>query len=98
MECINATNLHRKSGQWGTQPLLPVKQAGLPSQLANASRLLDGFARKINKVTASRDDKWRVVTFIRGRQIGWTEKKRHLRFASVPRHAGTGGMTISFKT
>jgi hypothetical protein len=22
-----------------------------------------------------RDDKWRVVTFIRGLQIGWTEKK-----------------------
>jgi hypothetical protein len=29
-----------------------------------------------------RDDKWRVVTFIRGRQIGWTEGNR---------------MTISFK-
>ena len=48
-----------------------------------------------------RDDKWRVVTFIRGRQIGWIEKKQQvppLRFASVPRQAGTGGMTISFKT
>jgi hypothetical protein len=22
MECINATSLHRKSGQWGTQPWL----------------------------------------------------------------------------
>jgi hypothetical protein len=36
--------------------------------------------------------KGRVVTFIRGRQIGWTEKKQHvppLRFASI-------GMTISF--
>ena len=45
--------------------------------------------------------KGRVVTFIRGRQIGWTEKKQQvppLRFALVPRHAGTGGMTISFKT
>ena len=29
MECINATNLHRKSGKWGTQPLLPVKQRGM---------------------------------------------------------------------
>jgi hypothetical protein len=28
MECINATNLRRKSGQGGTQPLLPVKQGG----------------------------------------------------------------------
>jgi hypothetical protein len=28
MECINATNLHRKSGQWGTQPLLPAKSLG----------------------------------------------------------------------
>jgi hypothetical protein len=38
--------------------------------------------------------KWGVVTFIRGRQIGWTEKKQQvppLRFASV-------GMTISFKS
>jgi hypothetical protein len=61
MECINATSLPRKSGQWGTQPLLPVKQAGLPSQLANASRLLDGFVRKINKITAS-------PTASRGRQ------------------------------
>jgi hypothetical protein len=24
MECINATSLYRKSGQWGTHPLLPV--------------------------------------------------------------------------
>jgi hypothetical protein len=35
-----------------------------------------------------------VATFMRGRQIGWTEKKQQvppLRFASV-------GMTISFKT
>src|SRR5271170_5898195 len=31
MECINATSLHRKSGQWGTQLSLPVKQAGHPS-------------------------------------------------------------------
>jgi len=41
--------------------------------------------------------KRRVVTFIRGRQIGWTEKKQQvspLRFAPVPRRAGTGGMTI----
>jgi hypothetical protein len=26
MECINATSLCGKSGQWGTQPSLPVKQ------------------------------------------------------------------------
>jgi hypothetical protein len=39
-----------------------------------------------------------VVTFIRDRQIGWTEKKQQLHFASVPRQAGTGGMTISFET
>jgi hypothetical protein len=26
MECINATSLRRKSGQWGTQPSLPVTQ------------------------------------------------------------------------
>jgi hypothetical protein len=25
MNFINANNLHRKSGAWGTQPLLPVK-------------------------------------------------------------------------
>jgi hypothetical protein len=31
MECINATSLRRKSGKWGTQPLLPVKQAALYS-------------------------------------------------------------------
>jgi hypothetical protein len=23
-------------------------------------------------------DKWKVVTFIRGRQIGWTEKKQQV--------------------
>jgi hypothetical protein len=28
MECINATSLRRKSGQWGTQPSLPAKKAG----------------------------------------------------------------------
>ena len=28
MECINATNLHRKSGQWGTQRLLLVQEGG----------------------------------------------------------------------
>jgi hypothetical protein len=27
MGCINATSLHRKSGQWGTQPSLTVKQS-----------------------------------------------------------------------
>jgi hypothetical protein len=27
MDRINATNLHRKSGKWGTQPLLTVKQS-----------------------------------------------------------------------
>ena len=37
MECINATSLHRKSGQRGTQPSLPVEHA---RQLAAASRLL----------------------------------------------------------
>jgi len=26
----------------------------------------------------ARDDKWRVVTLIRGRQIGWTEKKQQI--------------------
>ena len=26
MECISATNLCRKSGQWGTRHLLPVRQ------------------------------------------------------------------------
>ena len=26
MESINAASLHRKSGQWGTQPSLTVKQ------------------------------------------------------------------------
>ena len=34
----------------------------------------------------ARDDKLRVVTFIKGRQIGWTEKKQQvppLRFAPV---------------
>ena len=47
------------------------------------------------------------MTFIWGRQIGWTERNSRspstllragspLRFASVPRQAGTGGMTISF--
>jgi hypothetical protein len=30
MQCINATSLRRKSGQWGTQPSVPV-QAGHPS-------------------------------------------------------------------
>jgi hypothetical protein len=30
MECINATSLHRKSGQWGTQRSLPVKQPQVP--------------------------------------------------------------------
>jgi hypothetical protein len=30
MECINATSLRRKSGQWGTQPLFPVN-GGHPS-------------------------------------------------------------------
>jgi hypothetical protein len=33
MRCINATGPHRKSGQWGTQPSLPVKDGGLPRQL-----------------------------------------------------------------
>jgi hypothetical protein len=28
MESINATSLHRKSGQGGTQRLLPVQEAG----------------------------------------------------------------------
>jgi hypothetical protein len=32
MECINATTLHRKSGQWGTQPSLPVKQTSRENQ------------------------------------------------------------------
>jgi hypothetical protein len=32
------------------------------------------------KSGCARDDKWRVVTFIRDRQIGWTEKKRQLHF------------------
>ena len=27
------------------------------------------------RVRSGRDDKWRVGTFIRGRQVGWTEKK-----------------------
>jgi hypothetical protein len=27
MNCINATSLHRKSGKWGTQPLLTVTQS-----------------------------------------------------------------------
>jgi hypothetical protein len=45
--------------------------------------------------------KGRAVTFIRSRQIGWTEKKQQvppLRYAPVPRQAGAGEMTNSFKT
>jgi hypothetical protein len=29
MECLNATSLRRKSGQWGTQPLLLVQGVGV---------------------------------------------------------------------
>jgi hypothetical protein len=29
MQCINATSLSRKSGKWGTQPSLLVKQGSL---------------------------------------------------------------------
>jgi hypothetical protein len=35
MECVNATSLRRKSGQWGTQPLPPkwtVRDSGQPTQ------------------------------------------------------------------
>jgi hypothetical protein len=50
----------------------------------------------------ARDDKWRVVTSIRGRQIGWTEEKQQvapLCFArddkfNGPAHLGTGDRTI----
>jgi hypothetical protein len=45
MQCIYATSLHRKSGPWGTQPWLSLKQAGLPSQFAYPCRLLDDFTR-----------------------------------------------------
>jgi hypothetical protein len=31
MECINATGLHRESGQRGTQPSLPVEETAGPS-------------------------------------------------------------------
>jgi hypothetical protein len=27
MECVNPASLHRKSGQWGTQPSLTVKHS-----------------------------------------------------------------------
>jgi hypothetical protein len=33
-----------------------------------------GCVSKLRGRNPGRDDKWRVVTFIRGREIGWTEK------------------------
>jgi hypothetical protein len=59
------------------QQVPPLRFA--PVGMTNSFKL-DDFARKINKVTASRDDKWRVVTFMRDRQIGWTEKKQQVPF------------------
>ena len=43
MRCINATGLHRKSGQWGTQPSLPVKDGGFPRQLLRRLAYFDGI-------------------------------------------------------
>src|SRR5277367_5720933 len=47
-------------------------------------------SRGAPQIGCARDDKWRVVTFIRGRQVGWTEKNQQvppLRCAPVPRQA-----------
>jgi hypothetical protein len=44
--------------------------------------------------------KGRVVTFIRGPQIGWTEKKQQVPFdfaQGTSLHFASVGMTISFK-
>src|SRR5271156_3699184 len=48
MECINATSLHRKSGQWGTQRSLTMKQCkkdfyGGPSEFAFEQETKAGF-------------------------------------------------------
>jgi hypothetical protein len=70
----------------------PAKKV-LSDTLRNGD-LCAGAGAHCRSLGCARDDKWRVVTFIRGRQIGWTEKKQRvppLRFTSV-------GMTISFKT
>ena len=40
MESINATSLHRKSGQGGTQRLLPVQDLAIALVTRAASRLL----------------------------------------------------------
>ena len=45
---------------------------------------------KIEKVTGSQDDKRRVVTLVRNRQIGWTERNsRSLHYASLRPEAVT---------
>ena len=46
MECVNATSLRRKSGQWGTQPLpskWTVRDSGQPTQ----DRVLGKFQRRL---------------------------------------------------
>jgi hypothetical protein len=50
----------------------------------------------------ARDDKWRVVTFSKGRQIGWTEKKQQvppLRYPGFPVEvSGVGELHAAFST
>jgi hypothetical protein len=41
-------------------------------------KLCAGAGAHSRSLGCARDDKWRVVTFIRGREIGWTEKKHTL--------------------
>jgi hypothetical protein len=58
MECINATSLRRKSGKWGTQLGWGLSETAVPSL----------------RYAPVGMTKWRTVTFIKSRQIGWTER------------------------
>src|ERR1700742_3860979 len=51
--------------------------------------LCAGAGAHCRSLGCARDDKWRVVTFIRGGQIGWTEKKEQVH----PIHFALIGMT-----
>jgi hypothetical protein len=66
----------------GTLPRIPVEICGVDVLHAPffTERRTRGPVQCYVAGIPGRDDKWGVVTFIRGRQIGWTEKKQQVPF------------------
>ena len=97
MQCISAASLHRKSGQWGTQRLLPVQEAGIQPLLTAKSsehREPEGKISGIPHLAKNERDMGHPSIGYRERETASRDDKGEGGFPLGGRHAVSGNFAL----